>query len=107
MRYTPPSLRSTSHSSRAQRLSAHHSPELRQGPEAVSTVPRMPDAATCAGRSSFTCTAAGRVGRNMRKASCKGRLGYSVPATGLGGEKECTENESGRCVFNKRAEPTL
>src|SRR6266404_4032657 len=62
-------LTATSHSSLAQRSARHQSPEVRQGPEAQTTWPRItydedaPRALIRAGRCCMLCTSAGHGGR--------------------------------------------
>src|SRR5438128_11106588 len=61
-----------SHSSRSQVSGRHQSPEVRQGPLAVSIGPCRPWKAIQVGTPSFICTVASSAGRKRRRAMERG-----------------------------------
>ena len=107
---------------RGSRLSSrHHSPEVRQGPEAAITSPCISEKEMCAGRPSRKATAArgaGRKARNAAKAARSPRLSVFSrivfsrivfsrnSGVSRAGRKRLISNASGRWLSGMRGEPT-
>src|SRR5215468_8806281 len=99
-------FRATSHSSRAQAEEAFHQfPELRQGPEAASTLSCFLRKVIEQGFSSASSTAVCSAGRKMRNAITGKAAGEESESSSIP-ENGCTLKLSGLCEFSTRGDPT-